>query len=106
MKPEDFIIYKGFEIPKATDKSTRKVLRTLRKNGVVIFTHDDGMAAITRDELVQIAGAIGLICVEQSHQVLLMTEKMGKRSTIKGHKLKTSKNFLDRHNKKFVEQMK
>lgn len=54
------VIYCGYEIPKGSHRLTKKVLKRLEQDGVVYVTHDDGDGRIAREELEQIAGAIGL----------------------------------------------
>lgn len=78
----NLIVYKGFEIPKNTSKLARKVLRKLRKQKVIRFTHDDGLASNVRRELAEIAGNIGILFFEKDHEIVLINET----KTIKGDK--------------------
>jgi len=70
----DLTTVAGYECPKNTSKLARKVLRQLRKRGTVIFIHDDGPSLLVRTELVEIAGAIGLICHQDHYRLTLLDE--------------------------------
>lgn len=74
----------GFECPVGTSKLAKRVLRKLRRRGTVIFTCDDGPSLPVRDELIEIAGAVGILHFPTSHQVVLVDE--GQTKTIKGSK--------------------
>lgn len=63
----------GYEIDLDTSTAAKVVLRTLRKNGVVIFETDDGEHYPVLNELEEIAGAIGLEAWRQSdHRLILI----------------------------------
>jgi hypothetical protein len=74
----------GFECPKGTSKLAKRVLRRLRRRGTVIFECDDGPSIMVRDELIEIAGAVGIMHFPTSHRVVLVDE--GQTKTIDGSK--------------------
>lgn len=69
---EELITVAGYECLKTISPQTKRVLCKLRKVGVVIFQHDDGLAAITHEQLVEIADAIGLTCYQTRYEVVLI----------------------------------
>ena len=50
----------GYEVPLNTSSEAETALACLSKNGVVYFENDDGPRLSVRQELLDIAGAIGL----------------------------------------------
>lgn len=77
---DNLVTVAGYECPKDASPQTKRVLRRLSESesGLIAFTHDDGFAAITRCQLVEIAGSIGLCCFEESHRLILLDEEDNK----------------------------
>lgn len=69
---EELIVVAGYECLKTTSPQTKRVLRKLRKTGIIVFQHDDGFSAITHEQLVEIADAIGLDCYQTRYKVVLI----------------------------------
>ncbi len=75
---EKTITVARYECPESTYPQTKRMLRKLRKDGILIFNHDDGPANVTRHELMEIAGAIGIDYYENPHnpyEVVLIDSK-------------------------------
>lgn len=77
---DNVITVAGYECPKEADPQTKRVLRQLSssESGMLVFTHDDGFSAITRCQLIEIADAIGLCCIVESHRLILLDEEDNK----------------------------
>lgn len=52
--------------------ANQKSASQIAKTGVIVFQHDDGLAAITHEQLVEIADAIGLTCYQTCYEVVLI----------------------------------
>lgn len=72
MNLEDLTTVAGYECPKTTSKTARRVLQHLGKGKVVVCSYDDGPSQNVKDELVTIAGAIGLMYFDKPHQLVLI----------------------------------
>lgn len=75
---EDVVVVAGYECPFSTSPQTKRMLRRLKRDGVLIFTCDDGPSSITRDELSEIAGAIGLECYDAPYRVAIVDDNQWK----------------------------
>ncbi len=73
---EKLITVAGFECPASTSEAAKKVLRQLRKHGVVKFTHDDGESLLVRQELEEICGAIGVEYYRAGHYSVIFIDKI------------------------------
>ncbi len=71
-REEELIRVAGYECLKTISPQTKRVLRKLRKAGIVVFQHDSGPAAITHEQLVETAGAIGLDYYQSIYEVVLI----------------------------------
>jgi hypothetical protein len=71
-KQEEFIMVAGYEAPANTSIPARKVLEKLFSDGMVIFQYDDGPAVLVREELVNIAGAIGIVYHDDPYSLMLI----------------------------------
>ena len=71
-REEELTTIAGYECLKTISPQTKRVLRKLRKAGVIVFQHDDGLALITRDQLIDTADAIGLNCYPTPYEVVLI----------------------------------
>ena len=69
---EKLIRVAGYECPANISRQTKRMLRRLKRDGVLMFRHDDGIAAVTRHELVEIAGAIGIDYFEGHYEIVLI----------------------------------
>lgn len=76
----------GYECPNDACSQTKQALRKLSKSatGLLVFTHDDGPSAVTRHELVDICGTIGLSCFEESHRIVILDEEDNKQPVFHG----------------------
>lgn len=82
---KDLTTVAGYECPKSTSTPTRKILRKLKKEGVVVFEHDDGEGLWTRDELIEIAGAIGLPYHLEPYRLTLFDEEFWNQKVIRSY---------------------
>lgn len=71
-REEDLTTVAGYECLKTISPQTKRVLRKLRKAGIVVFRCDDGLSTITRDQLIEIADAIGLDYYPAFYKVVLI----------------------------------
>jgi len=69
---EELIKVAGYECLKTISPQTKRVLRKLRKTGIIVFQHDDGPTAITHEQLVETADSIGLNCYQTRYEVVLI----------------------------------
>lgn len=82
---KDLTTVAGFECPKDTSEPTKSILRKIHLNGVVIFEHDDGEGIFTRDELIEIADAIGLPYYKEPYRLVLFSEEHFKLKTVRSY---------------------
>lgn len=73
---EELITVAGYECPETTSPQTKRMLRKLRIEGVIVFRCDDGPSAITHKQLVGIAGGIGLNCYQTHYEVVLIDDRI------------------------------
>lgn len=62
----------GYECPETISPQTKRMLRKLRRTGVVVFRCDNGPSALTHEQLVEIAGDIGLDYCQTRYEVVLI----------------------------------
>lgn len=77
--PGAFVNFCGYEVPFNIRRLTKKVLRRLRRDGIVVVNYDDQYGRISMEELEDIAGAIGLTFAHvRNHQFIIADEDGGK----------------------------
>lgn len=77
--PGVLVNFCGYEVPYNIHRLTKKVLRRLRRDGIVVVNYDDGFGRIAAEELENIAGAIGLTFTHvRNHQFIVFDEDSGK----------------------------
>jgi hypothetical protein len=72
--PNELMVFCGFEIPRYTRPLIKRILRRLKKEKMVSFSHDDGMGVIVHQELKLIADALSIPFYEKEHEILLYLE--------------------------------
>lgn len=76
--PGVLVDYYGYEVPYNIHRLTKKVLRRLKRDGIVVVNYDDQYGRIAAEELEDIAGAIGLTFSHvRNHQFVIMDEDGG-----------------------------
>lgn len=81
--PGVLVDYCGYEVPYNIHRLTKKVLRRLRHDGIVVVYCDDQYGRIAMEELVDIAGAIGLTFAHvANHQFIIADENGGQIKTM------------------------
>lgn len=68
------LIVGGYECPDDTCPQAIRVLRKLKRDGVVIFNCDGGPSSIALHQLSEIAGAIGLECFDTPYKVVIVDD--------------------------------
>ena len=77
--PGVLVDYCGYEVPYNIHRLTKKVLRRLKRDGIVVVNYDDSYGRIAMEELENIAGAIGLTFTHvRNHQFVIVDEDGGK----------------------------
>lgn len=77
--PGVLVEYHGYEVPYNIHRLTKKVLRRLRREGIVFVNYDDNYGRVAMEELEDIAGAIGLAFAHtRNHQFVIVDEDGGK----------------------------
>ena len=65
----------GYEIPENSHRLTKKVLRRLKAEGIVLVNYDDSWGRVAAEELEKIAGEIGLTFAHvRNHQFFIADE--------------------------------
>lgn len=77
--PGVLVDFCGYEVPYNIHRMTKKVLRRLKRDGIVVVNYDDQYGRIAAEELEDIAGAIGLTFAHvRNHQFVIVDEDGGK----------------------------
>lgn len=77
--PGVLVDFCGYEVPYNIHRMTKKVLRRLKRDGIVVVNYDDQYGRISMEELEDIAGAIGLTFAHvRNHQFIIADEDGGK----------------------------
>ena len=81
--PGVLVDFYGYEAPYNIHRLTKKVLRRLKRDGMVLVNYDDQYGRIAMEELVDIAGAIGLTFAHvRNHQFVIVDEDGGKANVM------------------------
>ena len=73
----------GYEVPYNIHRLTKRVLRRLKRDGIVVVNYDDQYGRIAAEELADFAPAIGLTFTHvRNHQFVIMDEDGGKIKTM------------------------
>ena len=65
----------GYEIPENSHRLTKKVLKRLKRDSVVLVNYDDSWGRVAAEELEKIAGSIGLTFSHvRNHQFFIADE--------------------------------
>ena len=76
--PGMLVDFCGYEVPCTIHRLTKKVLRRLKRDGIVVVNYDDSYGRIAAEELEDIAGAIGLTFSHvRNHQFIICDEDGG-----------------------------
>lgn len=70
----------GYEVPDDTSDEAGNALKALSENGVIYYRNDDGPGLLVREELLDIAGSIGLMVFyfeRPSHYQLVLFDDDG-----------------------------
>ena len=77
--PGVLVNFCGYEVPYTIHRLTKKVLRRLKHDGIVVVNYDDSFGRVAAEELEEIAGAIGLTFAHvRNHQFVIVDEDGGK----------------------------
>lgn len=77
--PGVLIKYRGYEVPYNIHRLTKKILRRLQRDGIVVVNYDDNFGRVAAEEMENIAGAIGLTFSHvRNHQFIVVDEDGGK----------------------------
>jgi hypothetical protein len=77
--PGVLVDFCGYEVPYNIHRLTKKVLRRLRRDGIVVVNYDDAFGRVAAEEIEDIAGAIGLTFAHvRNHQFVVVDEDGGK----------------------------
>jgi spermidine synthase len=76
--PGVLVDFYGYEVPCTIHRLTKKVLRRLKRDGIVVVNYDDSFGRVAAEELEDIAGAIGLTFAHvRNHQFIIADEDGG-----------------------------
>jgi spermidine synthase len=76
--PGVLVDFYGYEVPYNIHRLTKKVLRRLKRDGIVVVNYDDSFGRVAAEELEDIAGAIGLTFAHvRNHQFIIADEDGG-----------------------------
>lgn len=77
--PGVLVEYCGYEVPYNIHRLTKKVLRRLRRDGIVVVNYDDSFGRVAAEEIEDISGAIGLSFAHiRNHQFVVVDEDSAK----------------------------
>jgi hypothetical protein len=77
--PGVMVDYCGYEVPYNIHRLTKKVLRRLKRDGIVVVNYDDQYGRVAAEELENIAPAIGLTFANvRNHQFIIVDEDKAK----------------------------